>query len=45
MVEPIRALPVPNDIFSLLRDIPEEVNIPPVEGYEIKLLERCLSHG
>ena len=25
--------------------LPEEVNIPSVEGCEIKLLERCLSHG
>ena len=28
---------MPNDIFSLLHDIREEVKIPPVEGCEIEV--------
>ena len=43
LVETIKSN-VPIDLFSST-DIPEERNIPSVEGCEIKLLERCLSHS
>ena len=44
LVEPIRAL-CRMFSFSFSNTPEEEVNIPSVEGYEIKSLERCLSHG
>ena len=45
LVEPIKVMV--QLIFSLLQTLlrRNEVNIPSVEGCEIKSLERCLSHG
>ena len=45
LVEPIKAMC--QLIFSLLHTPlrMNEVNIPSVEGCEIRSLERCLSHG
>ena len=43
LVEPITSLC--RMFFFSSKDIPEEVNIPSVEGCEIRSLERCLSHG
>ena len=45
LVEPIKVMC--QLIFSLLQTSlrRNEVNIPSVEGYEVKSLERCLSHG